>query len=279
MCDRHRRNRCARTLAVAQQQPQESIRQKFCGVPASAHVSFDSLFFNSQRQTKLLQRPNPKQGAMAPLILHNVPDDECYIGEDGIKRPYAMIFDRYGSHSRYLSSPPRFLLTKCPDRTDPRVALVHDAPLLNLAPLVNRRDARDPAQALPRGGAKTQPSPLPTSSLATGCPTSRRQPQRSRIVTPRHSRMRPSHPSSPPNSSNSRHSSSKSVPSQPKLSYGAIAPRHNNTPPSLTLSPSPEPSSRTIPASHLLPSVGTSLRCATRPLRVGGLYLATSWPW
>ncbi|ROV98704.1 hypothetical protein VMCG_06822 [Cytospora schulzeri] len=29
---------------------------------------------------------------MAPLILHNVPDDELYIGEDGIQRPYAMIY-------------------------------------------------------------------------------------------------------------------------------------------------------------------------------------------
>ncbi|KAK4198413.1 hypothetical protein QBC40DRAFT_341240 [Triangularia verruculosa] len=29
---------------------------------------------------------------MAPLILHNVPDDELYIGDDGIKRPYAMVF-------------------------------------------------------------------------------------------------------------------------------------------------------------------------------------------
>ncbi|KAL3965213.1 hypothetical protein ACCO45_002217 [Purpureocillium lilacinum] len=34
---------------------------------------------------------------MAPLILHNVPDDECYIGDDGIKRPYAMIFNQYAS--------------------------------------------------------------------------------------------------------------------------------------------------------------------------------------
>jgi hypothetical protein len=33
---------------------------------------------------------------MAPLILHNVPDDECYIGDDGIKRPYAMYFNQYG---------------------------------------------------------------------------------------------------------------------------------------------------------------------------------------
>ncbi|KAK3393045.1 hypothetical protein B0H63DRAFT_457234 [Podospora didyma] len=29
---------------------------------------------------------------MAPLILHNVPDDELYIGDDGVKRPYAMVF-------------------------------------------------------------------------------------------------------------------------------------------------------------------------------------------
>ncbi|CAM1506265.1 Fc.00g059060.m01.CDS01 [Cosmosporella sp. VM-42] len=32
---------------------------------------------------------------MAPLILHNVPDDECYIGDDGVKRPYAMYFNQY----------------------------------------------------------------------------------------------------------------------------------------------------------------------------------------
>ncbi|KAM3075305.1 hypothetical protein ACMFMG_007253 [Clarireedia jacksonii] len=29
---------------------------------------------------------------MPPLILHNVPEDECYIGEDGVRRPYAMLF-------------------------------------------------------------------------------------------------------------------------------------------------------------------------------------------
>ncbi|KKY32248.1 hypothetical protein UCDDA912_g07789 [Diaporthe ampelina] len=29
---------------------------------------------------------------MAPLILHNVPDEEQYIGEDGVQRPYAMIW-------------------------------------------------------------------------------------------------------------------------------------------------------------------------------------------
>ncbi|RKF53968.1 Nucleoporin NUP53 [Golovinomyces cichoracearum] len=29
---------------------------------------------------------------MPPLILHNVPDDELYTGEDGVQRPYAMVF-------------------------------------------------------------------------------------------------------------------------------------------------------------------------------------------
>ncbi|RDA95337.1 hypothetical protein CP533_3461 [Ophiocordyceps camponoti-saundersi (nom. inval.)] len=31
---------------------------------------------------------------MAPLILHNVPDDECYVGDDGVKRPYAIYFNQ-----------------------------------------------------------------------------------------------------------------------------------------------------------------------------------------
>ncbi|CAN8100591.1 unnamed protein product [Discula destructiva] len=34
---------------------------------------------------------------MAPLILHNVPDEELYIGEDGVQRPYAMIFSQDGN--------------------------------------------------------------------------------------------------------------------------------------------------------------------------------------
>ncbi|KAI1007848.1 Nucleoporin [Podosphaera aphanis] len=29
---------------------------------------------------------------MAPLILHSVPEDELYVGEDGIRRPYALLF-------------------------------------------------------------------------------------------------------------------------------------------------------------------------------------------
>ncbi|PNY27496.1 Uncharacterized protein TCAP_02574 [Tolypocladium capitatum] len=36
---------------------------------------------------------------MAPLILHNVPDDECYVGDDGVKRPYAMIFNQHDGHA------------------------------------------------------------------------------------------------------------------------------------------------------------------------------------
>ena len=30
-----------------------------------------------------------------PLILHNVPDDELYVGDDGVQRPYAMVFAQY----------------------------------------------------------------------------------------------------------------------------------------------------------------------------------------
>ncbi|KAJ8124912.1 hypothetical protein O1611_g8728 [Lasiodiplodia mahajangana] len=29
---------------------------------------------------------------MPPLILHNVPDEELYTGDDGVRRPYAMIW-------------------------------------------------------------------------------------------------------------------------------------------------------------------------------------------
>jgi hypothetical protein len=44
-----------------------------------------------------LQKPNCYcffflKKRMAPLILHNVPDDELYVGDDGIQRPYAMVF-------------------------------------------------------------------------------------------------------------------------------------------------------------------------------------------
>ncbi|KJR89509.1 uncharacterized protein SPSK_06767 [Sporothrix schenckii 1099-18] len=28
---------------------------------------------------------------MAPLVLHNVPDDELYIGADGVTRPFAVV--------------------------------------------------------------------------------------------------------------------------------------------------------------------------------------------
>lgn len=40
---------------------------------------------------------------MAPLILHNVPDDECYVGDDGVKRPYAMYFNQYVFLSAHLN--------------------------------------------------------------------------------------------------------------------------------------------------------------------------------
>ncbi|SPN99853.1 uncharacterized protein DNG_02705 [Cephalotrichum gorgonifer] len=34
-----------------------------------------------------------------PLILHNVPDDELYVGDDGIQRPYAMVFSQQEGHT------------------------------------------------------------------------------------------------------------------------------------------------------------------------------------
>lgn len=40
---------------------------------------------------------------MAPLILHNVPDEELYIGEDGVQRPYAMIYPQYAIASPFAS--------------------------------------------------------------------------------------------------------------------------------------------------------------------------------
>lgn len=36
---------------------------------------------------------------MAPLILHNVPDDELYVGEDGVQRPFAMLFPHQDDHA------------------------------------------------------------------------------------------------------------------------------------------------------------------------------------
>ncbi|TVY27021.1 Nucleoporin [Lachnellula hyalina] len=38
---------------------------------------------------------------MPPLILHNVPDEELYVGDDGIQRPYAMLFP--GNESNPIS--------------------------------------------------------------------------------------------------------------------------------------------------------------------------------
>ncbi|PKS09437.1 hypothetical protein jhhlp_004052 [Lomentospora prolificans] len=53
---------------------------------------------------------------MAPLILHNVPDDELYVGDDGIQRPYAMVFPQYAGtrHRRYPLKRLFMMLTKHP---------------------------------------------------------------------------------------------------------------------------------------------------------------------
>ena len=44
---------------------------------------------------------------MAPLILHNVPDDELYVGDDGVTRPYAVLYPRYAVNIRDGSPKPR----------------------------------------------------------------------------------------------------------------------------------------------------------------------------
>ncbi|KAL5317536.1 hypothetical protein ACEPPN_014631 [Leptodophora sp. 'Broadleaf-Isolate-01'] len=40
---------------------------------------------------------------MAPLILHNVPDDELYVGDDGITRPYAVVYPRYALNTAAMA--------------------------------------------------------------------------------------------------------------------------------------------------------------------------------
>lgn len=40
-----------------------------------------------------------------PLILHNVPDDELYVGDDGVQRPYAMVFGQYVSFTPTVPEP------------------------------------------------------------------------------------------------------------------------------------------------------------------------------
>ncbi|PHH76565.1 hypothetical protein CDD80_1426 [Ophiocordyceps camponoti-rufipedis] len=49
---------------------------------------------------------------MAPLILHNVPDEECYVGEDGIKRPYAIYFNQHEGHPGGSTRPRRTMTEK-----------------------------------------------------------------------------------------------------------------------------------------------------------------------
>ncbi|KAK7418649.1 hypothetical protein QQX98_003838 [Neonectria punicea] len=56
---------------------------------------------------------------MAPLILHNVPDDECYVGDDGIKRPYAMYFNQYEPSPSPRVPPPSANLAALPRQDAP----------------------------------------------------------------------------------------------------------------------------------------------------------------
>lgn len=151
---------------------------------------------------------------MAPLILHNVPDDECYVGEDGVKRPYAMIFNQYVHPALRSLRQTKLTILDSAGKTLPREALGHDAPLQSPAPLANRRDAPDPAQQPPDEVARTRPWQSPTSCLATGYRINRLPLQRNRTATPRLSRMTHSRRNSSNNSSN-RRSSRRSDPNLP----------------------------------------------------------------
>lgn len=64
---------------------------------------------------------------MAPLILHNVPDEECYIGDDGIKRPYAMYFNQYASLANRLMTPEAIANCSCSDKMATLAAPAHGA--------------------------------------------------------------------------------------------------------------------------------------------------------
>jgi hypothetical protein len=82
---------------------------------------------------------------MAPLILHNVPDEELYVGEDGVQRPYAMVFPQYDAAPdlEYIQ-----MLTRC--------ALIEMVTQAAVEPeeapsrrdhLASRHDGRAPEQA------------------------------------------------------------------------------------------------------------------------------------
>lgn len=114
---------------------------------------------------------------MAPLILHNVPDEELYIGEDGIQRPYAMIF----SQSVFLFSTAFATTTDIhPDKTvTPRATFEIDAPYPKQAPLARLRAALAP-RLQPPPAAKTRRYRMPTRSspptLTSKTPSSRTPP-------------------------------------------------------------------------------------------------------
>lgn len=90
---------------------------------------------------------------MAPLILHNVPDDECYVGDDGVKRPYAMIFNQYESYHHPSSPIWRAKLTGSPDQTHTQELPDRGEILASLAPSENRHVDPDHAPAHQRNAA------------------------------------------------------------------------------------------------------------------------------
>lgn len=215
---------------------------------------------------------------MAPLILHNVPDDELYVGDDGVKRPYAMIFNQYVrfddaacAHSLESVSPsPNSKITSHANIDTEPTERRQPAPdrgetPQRPAPLASQHDAHDHARGRqPAAPARTRPWRRPTSCLATGLTT---RPRRRRPLPPprtaRRRRAVRSAPSSRPPSSSS---------------CAASARRRSSTPPSATTRSWPASSSKTTRATRPAHSDATSRICATRPSRAAGTCRPTSAP-
>ena len=92
---------------------------------------------------------------MAPLILHNVPDEECYVGDDGIKRPYAMYFNQYDptapTNQQKLAN-----MRPSADKIITQAACDPDAPHRRQAPSASRPVALAHEQPHRREAARTR---------------------------------------------------------------------------------------------------------------------------
>lgn len=101
-----------------------------------------------------------------PLILHNVPDDELYVGDDGVQRPYAMVFAQYVS-PRLQTHRSHAIANSPIDRRATPEPRDRDAPSPKRAPSASPPAARDHGRE-PPPSATIPPSPPRTRYSATG---------------------------------------------------------------------------------------------------------------